>query len=117
MTLKQGVPYGSVLSPLLFLLYIDDLASAVGVPQVSLFAEDAAVWTLDTDLKRATSKLQKGLDAIASWSTSALYLSRQQIRYNQNPKFLGITYDPQLTYGLHASIVGSKTRQQVGAMR
>ena len=99
-----------------------------------LFADDAAVWTRDTDLERATSNLQKGLDAIASWSTSwkmelsaqksefsffttnthearwrpALYLSSQQIKYIPNPKFLGITYDRQLTFGLHAPIVDSK---------
>ena len=143
MTYKQGVPRGSVLSPLLFLFYIDDLASAVGAPQVSLFADDVAVWTQDTDLERVTSKQQKGIDAVTSWSTSwkmelsvqksefsffitnshearwrlALYLSRQQIKYKQNKEFLGITYDRQLNFGLHASIVGSKMRQQVGALR
>ena len=46
-----------------------------------------------------------------------LYLSRQQIKYNPNPKFLGITYDRQLTFGLHSSIVGSKMKQQAGALR
>ena len=38
----------------------DDLASAVGDPHVSLFADDVAVWMQDTDLERTTSKLQKG---------------------------------------------------------
>ena len=76
-TLMPGIPQGSVLS--LFLFYIDDLASAVGAPPVCLFADDVAVWTHDTDLERATSKLQKGLDAVASWSTSwKMRLSAQQ---------------------------------------
>ena len=47
----------------------------------------------------------------------ALYLSRQKMKYNPNPKFLGITYDRQITFGLHASIVGSKMKQQAGALR
>ena len=68
-SLKQGVPDVSVLSSLLFFFYIDDLASAVGAPQVSLFADDIAVWTQDTDMERATSRQQKGLDAVTSWST------------------------------------------------
>ena len=140
--MKQGVPQGSVLSPLPFLFYIDDLASAVGAPPVSLFADDVAAWMQDTDLEQATYKLQKGLDSVTRWRKywkmklsaknqrsfftinmhearwrPSLYLSRQQIKYNQNPKLLGITYDRQLTFGLHASIVGSKMKQQAGALR
>ena len=139
-TLKQSVQQRSVLSPILFLLYIDDLASADRAPQVSLFTDDVAVWTQYTDLERAISKLQRMLDAVASWSTSwkmklspqeskcsflttheerwrpALCLSRQQIMYNPNTKFLGMTYDQQLTLGLHVFIVGSKMKQQAGAL-
>ena len=46
----------------------------------------------------------------AKWPP-ALCLDGQQIKYDRNPKFLGITYDRQLTFGLHASIVGSKMKQ------
>ena len=69
-TMMQGVPQESILSPLLFILYIDDLVSAVGAPQISLFADDVPVWAQDTDLERATAKLQEGLDAMTSWITS-----------------------------------------------
>ena len=142
-TLKQGLLQGSVLLPLIFLFYIDDLASVVEVPQVSLYADDVAVWMQDINLKRATSKLQKGLDAETSWSMSwkmeqpaqksecsflttnthearlhpSVYLSRHQIKYNPNPKFLGITYNRQITCGLQMSIVGSKMKQQAGVLR
>ena len=92
-------------------------------------------------MERATSRQQRGLDTVTSWSTSlkmklsapkseysfftiskmarwctALYLSRQQIKYNSIPMFLGITYDRQLTFGVHASIFGSKMKQQAGAL-
>ena len=45
------------------------------------------------------------------------YLSRQQIKYKTNPKFLRITYDRQLSLGLNAPIFGSKMKQQAGALR
>ena len=46
-----------------------------------------------------------------------LYLNGQQIKYNPSHKFLGMTYDRQLTFGLHSSIVGSKMKQQAGTLR
>ena len=68
--LKQGVPQWSALSTLLILFYIDDLISTDGVPHISLFSDDLAVWAYDTDWHRATAKLKKGLNAITSWSSS-----------------------------------------------
>ena len=79
-TLKQGVRHGSILTPHLSLFYIDELASAVGITLVSLFADDVAEWTQDTDMKKVTSKLQTGLDVPTSWSTSwKMNLSAQKI--------------------------------------
>ena len=37
--------------------------------------------------------------------------------YDPDSKFLGITYDRQLTFGLHASIVGSKMKLEAGGLR
>ena len=51
----------------------------------------------------------------ASW-LPALYVSKQKIIYNPNPKFLGITCDRQLSFDLHASVVCSRIKQQAGAL-
>ena len=66
--LKQGVPQGSVLSPLLFLFYINDLPNGIAQFNVSLFADDVAVWSQSYGLLQAEQSLQTNLNHIAEWS-------------------------------------------------
>ena len=51
--MKQGVPQGSVLSPLLFFFYFNDLPSGIAQSNVSLFADDVAVWSQASGLLQA----------------------------------------------------------------
>ena len=52
----------------------------------------------------------------AKWRPT-LNVNGQQIKYDPNPKFLGITYDRRRIFFSNASIVGSKMKQQAGALR
>ena len=60
---------GSGLSPLLFSVFIDDIADRLpeGV-EVSLFADDLALWVSDTNIGDATRLLQQGLNTIDEWA-------------------------------------------------
>ena len=63
---KSGVPQGTVLGPLVFLVMINDLGDVVDESLVSLFADDTRV-TKVIKTKEDQEKLQNGLDKIYQW--------------------------------------------------
>ena len=67
--MKQGLPQGSVLSPLLFLFFINDIGDQVPKDtEHLLFADDASLVAMDKDLDVANAKLQAAVSAVQQWS-------------------------------------------------
>jgi len=59
----SGVSQGSVLGPLLFLLFINDLADELGnFLTVQLFADDVKIYTVIIDEDSKIASLQDGFD-------------------------------------------------------
>lgn len=65
----RGVPQGSILGPLLFSLFINDLPLHITNPDTSseLFADDGTVHCSDKSINNVTNQLQKGLSDIEKW--------------------------------------------------
>ena len=62
----SGIPQGSVLGPILFVLYINDLPSCVS-NYAKLFADDTKIYC-QSDVPGASDSLQKDLDNLDDWS-------------------------------------------------
>ena len=65
-TVTSGVPQGSVLGPILFLVFINDLTEYIK-SKVRLFTDDTAVYLVVSNLEH-TQILQEDLDRLAKWS-------------------------------------------------
>ena len=62
-----GVPQGSVLGPLLFLLYINDLNLAIKYCKVYHFADDTNLLYTNNSIKKLNKMLNKDLNNLTNW--------------------------------------------------
>jgi hypothetical protein len=60
------VPQGSVLAPILYRLYINEVPAAPGT-HLALFADDTCIYATEKHERRVLCKLQRGLTAVNSW--------------------------------------------------
>ena len=116
---QSGVPQGSVLGPLLFLLYINDLSDYCSVPKVQtkMFADDVKLYSpCASSLSNSFNKLIEWSDIwklkIAPDKTLVLYLGTKNPKHSYNiseklipeescVRDLGVHIDNQLSFKQH----------------
>lgn len=142
MVLEQGVPQGGVLSPTLFLAYINDISNSFPARvHTSSFADDLAIWTCEEHISVANNRIQQALSVLEEWSKTwlvniseekttctvfslsnkkqpaKLVLNGKLLRREENPKYLGVTFDCRLTWRTQIEASRSRARQRMAIMK
>lgn len=77
-----GVPQGSILGPILFIIYINDIVKCLKYCKIHLFADDALITISNSDPSEAISRLNHELARIAEWlEANKLVLTVSKTKY------------------------------------
>ena len=138
LVVENGLPQGSVLSPILFLVAINDLV--LSNVKHSLFADDVAIWKSGRNVDFIQKRIQEALDEVQTWcntwgfrvsvAKSCFVLFKKgkskpvQLSFNgqnmveaKSVKFLGMIFDKSLTWNEHIKHVRERCQKRVNILK
>ena len=139
--LDNGTPQGSIISPLLFAIMINDLPDKLHDVNASLFADDSCIFKSGYNLKLITDKIQENLNCLQTWCNNwgfnislektsvVLFTHRREslpetlklcggsIKEVKTARFLGVIFDQKLNWNSHISYITEKCKKRLNFMR
>ncbi len=139
--INAAVPQGSVLGPLLFLVYINDVTDGIE-SEIFLFADDTSIFRSGKCNESLAQQINSDLNKISLWAkrwkininptkTVAMLFSKKAspdthfqiklnnevIRLSSHHKHLGLWLTDNMTWKKHITEISSKARQRLGCLK
>ena len=139
-----GVPQGSILGPLIFLIYISDLSDNL-TSNAKLFADDTSLFSVVHDVNTSAKELNDDLKKVNDWAFQwkvsfnpdrskqaeevifswiskrsthpPLVFNNNNVSQTYSQKHLGVILDFKLTFEEHLNNVLAKVNKAVGLLR
>ena len=142
--MQAGTPQGSCLSPLLYLILVNDVPKEVTLTgSLSQFADDAAVWSQAYTFRGAIRRLQQSINMLEGWcrrwhiklnaaKSNLLILHRlpekmpedlgillfdDTVKPCHGTKFLGLHLDERLSFTTHMNEIVKKSKTRLNLLR
>ena len=139
---ENDIPQGSVISPILFNIMVNDIYDKLGENNEGLlYADDAVIWRRGRNISYINNKIQKDIHILEQWGvdwgfklsvsksqvayftrkkvpeTYTIMLYNQQLVRSEKFKYLGIWLDAKLTWKHHIDYIETKCKKVTNLMR
>ena len=140
-SINSGVPQGSVLGPILYLIYVNEIPNISSQFSTVLFADDTTLIFNHSNKYELFKSCDYGINLFYSWccanrlsinisKTKAMlfsktltvrdiadiYMNNIKIDYASSTKFLGVIIDDKLKFNLHINEINNKISKNIGVI-